>query len=64
MLGNPAQGSRVDALVQLVGVGAAEFAALGTPYPRYHRNSQLRSVGVPVQVLLAVNTIHDSRKRI
>jgi hypothetical protein len=50
--------------MQLVRVGAAEFAALGTLYPRYHRNSRLRSVGVPVQVLLAGNTIHDSRKRI
>lgn len=64
MLGNPAPGSRVDTLAQLVRVGAAEFAALGTPYPKYPRNSLLRSVPVPVQVLLAGNTIHDSGKGI
>jgi pimeloyl-ACP methyl ester carboxylesterase len=64
MLGNPAPGSRTDTLVQLVRVGAAEFASLGTPYPRYPHNSLFRSVAVPVQVLLAGNTIHDSGKGI
>lgn len=64
MLGNPAPGSQVDTLVRLVLIGGAEFASLSTPYPRYPRNSLLRSVEVPVQVLLAGNTIHDSARGI
>lgn len=41
-----------------------EFASFGTPFPRYTPDSLLRSVEVPVQVLLAGNTIHDSAKGI
>jgi hypothetical protein len=42
----------------------SEFASFGTPFPRYVTDSLLRSVHVPVQVLLAGNTIHDSAKGI
>jgi hypothetical protein len=37
---------------------------VGTPFPTYPRDSVLRAVDVPVQVLLAGNTIHDSAKGI
>jgi pimeloyl-ACP methyl ester carboxylesterase len=64
MLGNPAAGSVLGSVRELVMTSGAEFASFGTPFPKYPRDSLLRSVGIPVQVLLAGNTIHDSAKAI
>jgi hypothetical protein len=58
--GHPAPDSRVDNLVQLIMAAGAEFASVGTPFPRYPRSSLLLAVDVPVRVLLAGNTIHYS----
>jgi pimeloyl-ACP methyl ester carboxylesterase len=62
--GHPLPGSLLDSVVQLLMAAGTEFASFGTPFPRYPRDSLLRSVDVPVQVLLAGNTIHDSAKGI
>lgn len=64
LCGNPSPGSQAENLVHLIMAAGAEFASVGTPFPRYPRDSLLRSVDVPVQVLLAGNTIHDSAKGI
>lgn len=64
LCGHPAPGSQVDRLVQLIMAAGAEFASVGTPFPRYPRDDLLQEVDVPVQVLLAGNTIHDSTKGI
>jgi pimeloyl-ACP methyl ester carboxylesterase len=64
LLGNPEAGSVLDSVRELVMAAGAEFASFGTPFPRYPSDSLVRSVGVPVQVLLAGNTIHDSTKAI
>ena len=61
--GHPPPGSSVD---ELAGLFVAGFAAFGpparTPAVRFASDRLLRSVQIPVQVLLAGNTIHDSRK--
>ena len=48
----------------LVMAAGSEFASFGTPFRRYTPNSLWRSIDLPVQVLLAGNTIHDSAKGI
>ena len=61
--GHPVPGSPVDSLA---GLFAAGFAAYGTPIRtpalRFASDRLLRSVRLPVQVLLAGNTVHDSGK--
>lgn len=53
------------ALAKLFGAGFAEFKPpLRTPPLRLISDQDLRSVDVPVQVLLAGNTVHDSEKGI
>ncbi|HET6733709.1 alpha/beta fold hydrolase [Mycobacterium sp.] len=64
ILGHPAPGSLLDSVMQLVMASSSAFASFGTPFPRYVPDSLLRSVDVPVQVLLAGNTIHNSAKGI
>jgi hypothetical protein len=64
ILGLPVPGSVLDNVMQLVMAASSEFASFGTPFPRYTSDSLLRSVDVPVQGLLAGNTIHDSAKGI
>jgi len=64
LLGRPAPGSVLDSVMQLVMAAGSEFASFGTPFPRFASDSLLRSVGMPVQVLLAGNTIHDSEEGI
>jgi pimeloyl-ACP methyl ester carboxylesterase len=64
LLGRPVPGSVLDSVMQLVMAAGSAFASFGTPFPRYIPDSLLRSVDVPVQVLLAGNTIHDSMKGI
>jgi pimeloyl-ACP methyl ester carboxylesterase len=64
LLGRPMPGSTLDNVMQLVMAAGSAFASFGTPFPRYAPDSLLRSVDVPVQVLLAGNTIHDSAKGI
>jgi len=63
--GHPAPGSSVDMLAGLFVAGFAAFAPpLRTPPLRFPSNRLLRSVYLPVQVLLAGNTVHDSEKGI
>lgn len=50
--------------MDLVMAAGSAFASFGTPFPRYIPDSLLQSVDVPVQVLLAGNTIHNSAKGI
>ncbi|WP_123025336.1 alpha/beta fold hydrolase [Mycolicibacterium stellerae] len=64
LLGHPVRDSLLDSVMQLVMAAGSAFASFGTPFPRYSPDSLLRSVDVPVQVLLAGNTIHDSAKGI
>lgn len=64
LLGNPEAGSVLDSVRELVLAAGAEFASFGTPFPKYPSDSLVRSVCVPVQVLLAGNTIHDSARAI
>ncbi len=53
------------ALAEIFGAGFAAFApSLRTPASRLISDRVLRSVSVPIQVLLAGNTVHDSRKGI
>lgn len=61
--GGPEPGSFVDSLAGLFLAGFDAFAPpLGTPTPLYVSGRVLRSVHLPVQVLLAGNTVHDSKK--
>lgn len=63
--GHPASGSSVDLLAALLLAGFDAFAPPNrTPPLRFPGNRVLRSVQLPVQVLLAGNTIHDSGKAI
>lgn len=63
VLGNPPADSPVDALASLFVAGFNSFASpLNTPPLRFASNRLLRSVDLPVQVLLAGNTVHDSAK--
>lgn len=63
--GYPEPGSFVDMLAGLFLAGFAAFAPpIGTPTPLFLRGRLLRSVRLPVQVLLAGNTVHDSAKGI
>lgn len=64
ILGYPAPGSLLDSVMELVMAAGSAFASFGTPFPRYIPDSLLQSVDVPMQVLLAGNTIHDSAKGI
>ncbi|MGV0041259.1 alpha/beta fold hydrolase [Mycobacterium colombiense] len=61
--GNPVPGSCVDMLARLFLAGFAAFAPpLSTPPLLVPSDRLLRSVRLPVQVLLAGNSIHDSAK--
>jgi pimeloyl-ACP methyl ester carboxylesterase len=61
--GHPAPGSSIDMLAGLFVAGFAAFAPpLRTPPLRFTSDRLLRSVRLPVQVLLASNTVHDSAK--
>lgn len=62
--GNPPPGSQADSVITVSTAAGGEFVGFGTPFPRYPSDSLLRSIGVPVQVLLAGNTIHDPGKAI
>lgn len=62
ILGHPAPGSLLDSVMELVMAAGSAFASFGTPFPRYMPDFLLQSVDVPVQVLLAGNTIHDSAR--
>jgi len=64
ILGHPAPGSLLHSVLELVMAAGSAFASFGTPFPRYIPDSLLHSVDVPVQVLLAGNTIHDSAQGI
>jgi pimeloyl-ACP methyl ester carboxylesterase len=64
ILGHPAPGSLLDSVTELVMAAGSAFASFGTPFPRYIPDSLLQSVDLPVHVLLAGNTIHDSTKGI
>lgn len=64
LLGRPAPGSVLDDVSELVMAASNAFASFGTPFPRYPDDPILQSVEVPVQVLLAGNTIHDSSRGI
>jgi hypothetical protein len=64
-MGDPAPGSSIDLLVGLFVTGFAAFAPpVRTPPSRFLSGRLLRSVRIPVQVLLAGNTVHDSGKAI
>jgi pimeloyl-ACP methyl ester carboxylesterase len=61
--GHPAPGSSVDMLAGLFVAGFAAFAPPVRTAPlRFPSDRLLRSVHLPIQVLLAGNTVHDSRK--
>lgn len=61
--GDPEPGSFIDMLAGLFLAGFAAFTTiLGTPGPTFLSGRRLRSVRLPVQVLLAGNTVHDSAK--
>lgn len=61
--GHPAPGSSVDMLAGLFVAGFAAFAPPVRTAPlRFPSDRLLRSVRIPVQVLLASNTVHDSEK--
>jgi pimeloyl-ACP methyl ester carboxylesterase len=63
--GHPAPGSSIDMLTELFVAGFAAFAPpLRTPPLHFSGNRLLRSVHLPVQVLLAGNSVHDSGKAI
>lgn len=63
VLGDPTAGSPVDALTRLFVAGFDSFAPpLNTPPLRFASNRLLRSVDLPVQGLLAGNTVHNSTK--
>jgi pimeloyl-ACP methyl ester carboxylesterase len=59
--GHPAPGSSVDMLAGLFVAGFAAFAPpVRTPPPLFPSDRLLRSVHLPVHVLLGGNTVHDS----
>jgi pimeloyl-ACP methyl ester carboxylesterase len=61
--GDPAPGSSIDMLAGLLVAGFTAFAPpVRTPPLRFPSDRLLRSVHLPVQVLLAGNTVHDSGK--
>lgn len=61
--GNPSAGSPIDKLSGLFAAGFAAFVPpVHTPPLIFPSDRLLRSVRVPVQVLLAGNTVHDSGK--
>ncbi|WP_066897453.1 alpha/beta fold hydrolase [Mycolicibacterium houstonense] len=63
--GHPAPGSYIGRLAQLFVAGFDAFGPpIHTPAPRFPRERLLRTVRLPVQVLLAGNTVHDSGKAI
>ena len=63
--GHPAPGSSIDMVTELFVAGFAAFAPpLRTPPLHFSGNRLLRSVHLPVQVLLAGNSVHDSSKAI
>ncbi|WP_199203217.1 alpha/beta fold hydrolase [Mycobacterium sp. shizuoka-1] len=63
--GHPVPGSAIDMLTDLFVTGFACFATpLHTPPLRFHGDPLLRSVDLPVQVLLAGTSIHNSGKAI
>jgi pimeloyl-ACP methyl ester carboxylesterase len=63
--GHPEAGSSIDLLTGLFVAGFATFAPpWRTPAVRSPSDRLLRSVRVPVQVLLAGNTVHDSQKAV
>ncbi|MGE2724825.1 alpha/beta fold hydrolase [Mycolicibacterium pulveris] len=63
--GCPAPGSPIDRLARLFTAGFAAFAPPVRTAPlRFASDRLLRSVKVPVQVLLAGDTVHDSDKGI
>ena len=63
--GHPAPGSEVDLLTRVFVAGFDSFAApLNTPPLRFSGARLLRSVDLPVQVLLAGNSIHHSERAI
>lgn len=64
ILGHPVPGSLLESVMELVMAAGSVFASFGTPFPRYMPDSLLHTIDVPVQVLLAGNTIHDSAKGI
>lgn len=64
ILGQPAPGSLLESVMELVMAAGSAFASFGIPFPRYLPDSLLQSIDVPTQVLLAGNTIHDSAKGI
>lgn len=63
--GHPAPGSEVDLLTKVFVAGFDSFAApLNTPPVRFSGNELLRSVKLPVQVLLAGDSIHNAKTAI
>ncbi|MGV0645280.1 alpha/beta fold hydrolase [Mycolicibacterium sp. XJ879] len=61
--GHPTPGSSIDTLARLFTAGFAAFAPpVRTPALRFPSDRLLRSVSIPVQVLLAGNTVHDSER--
>lgn len=63
--GDPAPGSSIDMLTELFVAGFAAFAPpLRTPPLHFSGNRLLRSVHLPVQVLLAGNSVHESGKAV
>ncbi|MUL47562.1 alpha/beta hydrolase [Mycobacterium sp. CBMA293] len=63
MTGSPEPGSYVDKLARLFLAGFAAFAPpIRTPAPLIVSRRVLRAIHVPVQVLLAGNTVHDPTK--
>jgi pimeloyl-ACP methyl ester carboxylesterase len=63
--GHPAPGSPADLLTQLFVTGFDTFAApVNTPPNRYTADRLLQSVEIPVQVLLAGSSIHNSERAI
>jgi hypothetical protein len=65
VMGHPAPGTSVDLLVGLFVAGFAAFARpVRTPPGRFPSDCLLRSVHLPVQDLLAGNTVHDSARAI
>ncbi len=63
IIGHHAPDSPIDSLAGLFVAGFAAFAPpVRTPPPRLISDRVLRSIHLPVQVLLAGNTVHDSGK--
>lgn len=62
--GQPSQGSSIDTLTRLFLAGFATFGPPRTAPLLFAQDHILRSVLIPVQVLLAGNTVHDSAKAI